>query len=231
MVSIAEFCNRLMEGFEFYFRQRDSMRLITQSRESCRAILKACIEIEPDYVLDIGTNYGLPCLSLAYGLITLGKNLSVLTTSDIDLKHWLEETPIVQQELLADCRMDVHRIHAVQEDFNRIDPNSFVQRGKVLVFYDIHDTTTPPISYMRTFLDTWMPLFDHGQMMIHDFFLPGIQHWMDPDDPMYAITKARHISGLEFEGYPECKVLVDWLNQSERKLYPVPSTSVLKFVI
>jgi len=229
MVSIDDFCERLMGGFSAYFEQRQALRLITQSKASCKAIVKACLHIEPDYVLEIGTNYGLSTLSLAYALKLLGKDLSALTTTDIELGHWLDETPGIQRALLLNAEIDLSHIQAVRGDFILMPPQRMVRPGKVLVFYDIHDTAT--VSYMEKFIAEWIPLFDHGYVMVHDCYPPKSAYWIPRDDPVYPVTKGRHFSGMEFEGYPECKVLVDWFNVTDRSIHAIPGTSIVQFAI
>jgi hypothetical protein len=229
MVSIDEFCDRLMGGFSAYFEQRQALRLITQSKASCKAIVKTCLHIEPDYVLEIGTNYGLSTLSLAYALKLLGKDLSALTTTDIELGHWLNETPGIQRALLLNAEIDLSHIQAVRGDFILMPPQRMVRPGKVLVFYDIHDTAT--VSYMEKFIAEWIPLFDHGYVMVHDCYLPKTAYWIDRNNPDLPVSSATHFSGLSLEGYKECKVLVDWLNAGHRAIRALPGTSIVRFAI
>lgn len=108
MVGIQDFCSRLVNDFIFYFGNKRN--LLTQSIESCKTIIKECIAIEPDYVVEIGTNYGLSTLSLAYGLKILGKDESALTTTDIFHNLWLNETPEVQKGLLLNSTLKINRI-------------------------------------------------------------------------------------------------------------------------
>jgi hypothetical protein len=229
MVDINEFCNRLIDDFTAYFREKLSLNLLTQDKISCKAIIKACIEIEPDYVLEIGTNYGLSTLSLAYALKLLGKPLSVLTTTDIVHHHWTKETPIVQRGLLLNSNININEIQTVRQDFKVLLPQDLIKPGKVLVFYDIHDTVT--VSYMEEFIHKWIPLFDYGYVMVHDCYIPPSCHWMDRNNPVYPVTSATHFSGITFEGYKECKMLIDWFNATGRFIHPIPGTSILKFAI
>lgn len=229
MVNINEFCERLVSDFTGYFRSKQSLHLLTQDKSSCKAIVKACLEIEPDYVLDIGTNYGLSTLSLAYAFTILGKDLSGITTTDVDHRHWLEETPAIQRGLLLNSGIDVSKIARVHEDFIKLEPESMVRRGKVLVFYDIHDTST--VSYMEKFLGKWIPAFDYGYVMVHDCYLPKSAYWIDRNNPVYPVSSATHFSGISFEGYKECATLVEWLNTGKRSIYAVPGTSIVRFTI
>jgi hypothetical protein len=229
MVSINEFCDRLTNDFSNFFRQRGALNLLTQSRDSCKAILKICLDVEPDYVLEIGTNYGLSTLSIAYALNLLGKDLSCLTTTDIDHHYWTEETPTIQRGLLLNSEIDVRRIRTVREDFIKLSPQGLIKPGKVLVFYDIHDTAS--VSYMEKFIAEWIPLFDHGYVLVHDCYPPLEAYWIPRDDPVYPVSSATHFSGMKFEGYRECKIIIDHLNSTGRGVFAVPGTSIIKFSI
>ena len=180
MVSTSEFCERLVGEFKSYFRRIYSPQLLAQSVASCTAIVNACRDIKPDYVLDIGTNYGLSTLSLAYALKSMGKDLSVLTTTDIDHSHWLNETPEIQKGLLLDSEIRIGEIRAVCDDFMNLNPQDMVRKGNVLVFYDIHDS--PSVSMMERFIADWMPRFDGGRVMVHDFYLAHSGYWIDREN-------------------------------------------------
>ena len=151
MVSINEFCDRLMAGFVDHFQARGAMRSLTQSMGSCKAIIKRCIDAEPDYVLEMGTNYGLSTLSLAYAMTVLGLPVSCITTTDIDHSLWTGKTPDIQRALLESAGIDPSEIRTLTRDFQLVDPSEMVSVGKALVFYDIHDTST--VSHMRRFID------------------------------------------------------------------------------
>jgi len=146
------------------------LNLLTQNAISCKSILKICLDVESDYVLEIGTNYGLSTLSIAYALHLLGKDLSCFTTTDIDHSHWINETPTIQTGLILNSELDIKRIKTVQEDFIKLSPQGLVKPGKVLVFYDIHDTVS--VTYMEKFIQDWIPLFDQGCIMVHDCYPP-----------------------------------------------------------
>jgi hypothetical protein len=229
MVNINEFCDRLIMDMTSHLRQRSRMDLLCQSRASCKAIVKSCIDIEPDYVLELGTNYGLSTLSLAYALTILGKCLSALTTIDIDHGHWLNETPDIQRGLLLNAGIDLKNIRVVSGDFNLLNPQWLLKEGKVLVFYDIHDTGS--VSYMKKFIEEWIPLFDHGYVMVHDCYPLGRAYWIDRNNPDLPVSSAKHFSGLSLEGYGECKVLIDWLNEQKRSVCIFPEVPTIKFTI
>lgn len=229
MVNINEFCDRLVDDFSAYFREKLSLQLLTQDKASCKAIIKTCIDVEPDYVIEIGTNYGLSTLSLAYALKLLGKPLSALTTTDIAHHHWKKETPVIQRGLLLNSEINISEIQTVCHDFKTLPPQPFIKPGKVLVFYDIHDTNT--VSYMEEFIYGWIPLFDYGYVMVHDCYIPPSAYWIDRDNPVYPVSTATHFSGITFEGYKECKTLIDWFNSKGRFISPLPNTSIIKFTI
>jgi len=227
MVSTSEFCERLVGDFKLHFRRMRSVHLLTQSIASCNAIIEACLDINPDYVLDIGTNYGLSTLSLAQALKLLGKDLSVLTTTDIDHSHWLNETPEIQKGLLLNSEICTDEIHAVCSDFMDLDPGSMIRPGKVLVFYDIHDS--PSVSMMGRFLEQWLPRFTEGYVMVHDFYLAHSGYWIDRDVPECPVSTAEHFSGHVFEGFKECRVLIEWMNSIDKHLRVLEGVSVIGF--
>ena len=228
MLNINEFCMRLVGSMLSYLRDRNALNLLTQNETSCKAIIKTCIDIEPDYVVEIGTNYGLSTLSLAYALKFLGKEVSDLTTIDISHDHWKNETPGIQQDVLGPNGININGIKTVTEDFIKLHPEPFMREGKVLVFYDIHDTED--VSYAQKFLDEWIPLFDYGHVLFHDFNILGKNPWIRMDKKL-PLSTAKHFSGLPFEGYKECKVVIDWMNETHRKVRKIPQTSIAGFQI
>lgn len=227
MVDVDEFCGRLLFDFELYFRERHLSKALTQSRSSCREIIHTCLDVDPDYIIELGTNYGLSTLSLAYAQTLLGKSSSTITTIDIKHDLWLTKTPGIQKGLILNARLKPGDIRTITSDFLDVIPGGVVRAGKVLVFYDIHDTVKD--SYADRFLRDWVPLLVKGSVLVHDFYAPHIANWLNRDDPIYPVSTAQHYSGVSFEGYPECKKIVDWLNSNHRDMLVIPDTLLVKF--
>jgi len=179
--------------------------------------------------LDIGTNFGASTLALAFGLKSLGKNLSILTTIDYDLKHWQKETRLVQKELIIEYGIDPTSINGICADFQSLNPNNFVKSGKALVFYDIHDTLKH--SFMTDFLNKWLPSFSEGsRIMVHDFSAVP-KDFISPykPDPKNPRSRLEHFSGVTFEGFMEVEILVRWLNERKKQSHGVVDTSIMWF--
>jgi hypothetical protein len=227
MVSIPEFCDRLIGNATNYFRKKNSLKLLTQSKASCKAIIKSCIDAEPDCVLEIGTNYGLSTLSLAYALKVLGKPMYEITTVDVDHSHWIKETPEIQKGLLLNAGIAMPDVKTITGDFSKLDPKSCARPRKMFAFYDIHDTVSQ--SYMAIFLRDWLPRIESGIVMVHDFCLEGSDYWLDRDNPVYPTSRAVHASGRAYEGYAECKVLIDYLNSFGIDVEDYPGTMLVSF--
>jgi len=224
------FCRDLVDNFTEYCNKTYGYeKYPNQDRISCEAIVESCLDVKPDYVLDIGTNFGASTLSLAYGLKTLGKSLSAMTTIDYSLKHWREETPAVQKVLLEEHGIDPVMIPSVCADFQSLNPSNFVKSGKALVFYDIHDTLKH--SFMTDFLNKWLPSFSEGsRIMVHDFSAVP-KDFISPykPDPKNPRSRLEHFSGVTFEGFMEVEILVRWLNERKKQSHGVADTSIMWF--
>lgn len=225
-----DFCKRLVDNLtEYCGKTYGYEKYPNQDHVSCQSIVDACLEVKPDYVLDIGTNFGASTLSLAFGLKSLGRDLSVLTAIDYSLKHWQTETKVVQKELLEENGINVGAIREVCADFQTLNPKDFIKTGKALVFYDIHDTLKH--SFMTDFIERWLPLFSSGsRIMVHDFSaVPKDFVSSYKPDPQNPRSMGEHFSGQTFEGFMEVEVLVGWLNKTGRQAHDVPDTSVMWF--
>ena len=224
------FCEVLVDNFtEYCGKTYGYEKYPNQDHVSCQSIVDACLETKPDYVLDIGTNFGASTLSLAFGLKSLGKSLSSLTVIDYSLKHWREETQLVQKQLMAEHGINANAIREVCADFQTLNPKDFVMDGKALVFYDIHDTLKH--SFMTDFIDRWIPLFSSGsRIMVHDFSAVP-DDFVSPykPDPKNPRSRLKHFSGVTFEGFMEVEILVRWLNKMVKQVHGVPDTSVMRF--
>ena len=54
-----------------------------------RALMDLCDRIDPEYVVDIGTNLGSSCLALASAMCLQHKDISRVTTIDIHRGLWM----------------------------------------------------------------------------------------------------------------------------------------------
>jgi len=225
-----DFCKRLVDNLtEYCGKTYGYEKYPNQDHVSCQSIVDACLEVKPDYALDIGTNFGASTLSLAFGLKSLGRDLSVLTAIDYSLKHWQTETKVVQKELLEKNKINVGAIREVCADFQTLDPKDFIKDGKALVFYDIHDTLKH--SFMTDFIERWLPLFSSGsRIMVHDFSAVP-DDFVSPYKPdlKNPRSRAKHFNGTMFEGFMEVEVLIKNLNKTGLQVYSVPNTSVIGF--
>lgn len=224
-----EFCKILINNFtEYCEKVYGYVKYPNQNQVSCQAIVDSCLEINPDFVLDIGTNFGASTLSLAYGLKKLGKGMSELTTIDYNHAHWIKETPLIQKNLLIEHGINIDDIHAVCSDFQKLDPQNFVKQGKALIFYDIHDTINH--SFMSDFVDKWIPILMCGRVMAHDFSLVKKGYVLSPaTDPNYPRIMIEHFSGDVFAGFKECETLIQWTNKVKKPVFSIPGTSIIGF--
>jgi len=53
MITINDFCERLYQNMRRYLQENGSLRELLQDVTSCKALVKACIDIEPDYIVEV----------------------------------------------------------------------------------------------------------------------------------------------------------------------------------
>jgi hypothetical protein len=224
------FCRKLIKNYSEFFKKEYKMETYpNQSVLSCLCLIAKCIEINPDYVIDIGTNYGASTLSLAYALKKLGKDLSCLITIDKELSYWAKTISEVQNKLMGEYDINPCRINMITADFKDIDPLKIIKSdSKNLLFYDIHDVKD--VSFFDWFIKNWVPLLKGSIIGIHDASLVPKNFQYQPaekEDPDYPHVLAHHYSGKTVSGYSECNVIIDWLNDIKKDFYSVKDTSII----
>jgi len=224
-----EFLNKLVNNYSKFFKETyEKEKYPNQDIHSCTALYDLCVSLNPDFVIDIGTNFGASTLSLSFALKTLGKPLSLLTTIDKSQRHWKEETPEIQQELLEKEGLDLKQIKTIESDFISLDAAQFVRKDvKIFVFYDIHDNNSE--TYSDKFLLNWVPLLGEAVVTVHDCSHVSESYVLRTDYKGYTMTKLRHFSGKLFAGFGECKRFIEWANEKEKDVFNVPKTSLIYF--
>jgi hypothetical protein len=222
------FCKKMLANYSEFFKEKYKQEVYpNQDVKSCLSLITKCIEFNPDYVIDIGTNYGASTLSFAYALKKLGKDLSCLTTVDMEASYWKNTISRVQCDLMGEYDINPYRIKVVTSDFKVLDPKKIIpENSKIFLFYDIHDILS--FSFFEKFIKDWAPLLKGAYIGIHDISLvPKDFQFIGEDDPDYPHINADHFSGKTVNGFIECKVIMDWLNSIGKDFYPVENTSVI----
>lgn len=223
-----EFLNELVENFSNFFKEAYNQEIYpNQNIESCMALYNMCLSMNPDYVIDIGTNYGASTLSFAYALKVLNKSLSLLTTIDRDLKHWRNETPEFQHGLLKRAGLDIKQIDVIESDFLALEPSKLLKKdSKCLLFYDIHDSDVE--SYSDKFLLNWVPKLSNAIVAVHDCSCVK-ENFVLRIFEGYTMTKSEHFSGKIFAGFEECRRFIEWANEIKKEIFSIPKTSIIYF--
>jgi len=177
---------------------------------TCLALYGLCLLTRPEYVVEVGTGYGASTIAFAQAMLRQGKSPGRITTI-CRRKHarfWRVATPRIQGELIEGLRLQ--DIHAIEAEFQDVDPASALPTHDVLVFYDIHDTDQ---FYSRALLEKWIPRIERGFVAIHDF--SPVQPGKDVDNSRKAWlrTQATHFSGTKYRGYGEVAPIIWWLNE------------------
>jgi len=225
-----DFLKTLINNYSVYFKKTyDQEKYPNQDENSCEFLYNACMDVNPDYIIDIGTNFGASTLSLAYALTRLGHNLETLTTIDYSHIHWETVTPVIQKNILEESGIDIKKIVSICKDFKAIDPLEIIKKdARYLIFFDIHDTLD--FSFSSLFLDSWIPLVPNSFICMHDFSaVPETFQLIQGIDKSSPRTKARHFSGQLFSGFKECETVIDWMNINKIMIESVPNTSIIHF--
>jgi len=224
------FLEELVKNYSGYFKETyDQDRYPNQSIESCQALFEMCVDMDPDFIIDIGTNFGASTFSFAHALKTMGKPLSLLTTIDLSHGHWRERTPNIQHDLLKKENLDMRQIKTVESDFSLLDPSDFLKEGKGVVFYDIHDNDQQTFS--DKLLQNWVPRLKEALVIVHDCSLVPESYVLRTGYTNYTMTKLQHFSGKFFAGFGECAPIIQWLNDKKIDVSSVPLTSLIYFKV
>lgn len=217
------FCRKLIENYsEFFKKEYQTETYPNQDVKSCASIITKCLQINPDCVIDIGTNYGASTLSLACALKNLGKDLSCLTTIDKELSYWTKTVSKIQNELMVEYDINPCKINTTTADFKLLDAQKTIPpHSKIFLFYDIHDIEE--FSFFKKFVEDWVPLLKEGIIGIHD--VSSVPKDFQSEYPDHVL--ANHFSGKTVSGFLECNVIMDWLNKVHKDFYPVKDTSII----
>ena len=224
-----KFLEELVENYSNFFKEVHGREVYpNQDIVSCQALFDLCVKLSPDFVIDIGTNYGASTLTLAYALKTIGKPLSLLTTIDKSHGHWNEQTLSIQNALLKKEGLDMSKIKTVESDFSSLDPTQFLRKDvKGFIFYDIHDNNL--YTFSDRFLLNWVPLLGESIVAIHDCSFVPESHILRENYNDYTMTKHTHFSGKTYAGFNECEPIIKWANEKRCDIFDVPYTSIIYF--
>ena len=222
-----DFFESLIQNFTEHFNKTyNQPSYPNQNHVSCKFLYDLCVETDPDFVLDIGTNFGASTLSLAYGLKSLNRKVNRLTTIDISHQHWNNTTPVIQKELLLQHEINIEGIKTICNDFKSIDPKTVISDdSRYFVFYDIHDTAT--YSFSAKFFNEWVPLLQNPVLVFHDVSVTSDSYVVTQIDPNYPRVTARHFSGQNYSGFKECSEIIKWANERKLEINAVPQTSIV----
>ena len=214
-----EFFEKMIGSFSEHFKKtRGKDTYPNQTVDSCVALYNLCKNSNPDIVVDVGTNYGASTISLIAALADSNKDLSAMTTIDVDHYHWIKETPGIQRELLRQYKYDCRKINTVTKNFGVIDPRELLLPDKkILIFYDMHDHKGP---FSIKLLTEWVPLIKSGLVVFHDLTPVADDFEFLPE--RRPRSKAKHFSGMMFAGFAECERIVKWLNKKRISINIVP---------
>lgn len=192
----------LVEYFNRVYKQPFSNQIV----ESCMAIYDLCKNENPDCVVEMGTNHGASTFALAMAMDDMGKDLSCITSIDLDHLKWKESFKI-QSCLLNNYGLEIGKIKTVTGDFNNVDPEDIVDSSKkTFVFYDMHDHNGP---WFQRLLDLWVPLVDF--VAVHDIY-PVDESFELIQDEKSPRSKIQYVNGQYFAGFNECYRIIKWLN-------------------
>jgi len=224
-----EFLDELINNYsEFFKKVHEQEKYPNQDIISCSSLYDSCVLLNPDYVIDIGTNYGASTLSFALALKTLGKPLSLLTTVDLSQRHWREETPEIQQDFLKKSELNLEQINVIESNFLDLDPVQFLKKdAKIFVFYDIHDNDM--VSFSDRFILNWIPLLGEAIVAVHDCSHVPESYVLRTNYKGYTMSKLTHFSGDIFAGFGECKNFIEWANEKRKDISYIPKTSLIYF--
>ena len=198
----------IIANFDQYWRREYHKPYPNQTIESCLDLCRFCVTEDPDYVIEVGTNYGASTLALALAHKVMGKPLSIMTTIDLEHEFWKERTPSIQEEVVKKYDISIGDIRTITKDFTKVDPSEVISSGKGFIFYDMHDHQGP---WSQSLLDKWYPLMSQGTIVVHDM-TPVYDDFPLEDDKVCPRSKAKHFNGQMFAGFNECARIINWLN-------------------
>jgi len=217
-VELRLFFERMISGLREYFKDVYKQGFTNQTVASCMAIYNLCKEENPDQVVEIGTNHGASTFALAMAVKLLEKDLSLITTIDLDHEKWKESFNI-HKDLLKEQDLNLGKIKTLTANFNDIDPETIIDPSKkTFVFYDMHDHTGP---WSQRLLDLWVPLVKTGAFSIHDI-TPVQSSFEVVHDEISPRTKILCSNGQYYAGFNECFRIIKWANSHNINIRTFP---------
>ena len=211
-----EFFEIMIENLTVYFKDFYQQRFTNQTVDSCTAIYNLCKEENPDRVVEMGTNHGASTYALAMAMNDLRKDLSCITSIDLDHGKW-KDSLIIQKALIEKHDLKISEIRTVTDNFTNVNPEDIVDSSKkTLVFYDMHDHKGP---WSQRLLDLWVPLVDI--IVVHDI-TPVDKDFQLAKDEVSPLTKIQYKDGQYFAGFNECYRIIKWANVNKIKIEIFP---------
>ena len=197
------------------------------------ALMELCDRADPDFVVDIGTNYGVSCLALASAMTLQGKSMDAVTTIDIHRGLWMR-TLSKWDNWFANFGMDAKAITALEVDFKALLPKDIIPEGdQGMVFFDIHDHDDgSSVANSPIFIKDWLPLISKGIVAAHDMN-PCDENWERPRHwgtvPSADVVECW--TGQWFRGFGEVKTFIDLFNKYEVAPQVIEGTSLIWFEV
>lgn len=211
-IELQEYFKNLIENFSDYFEKNHDQKFTNQSINTCLSIYGLCLEKNPDYIIEIGTNYGASMFSLMMAMKSLNKNLSCITSIDLDHKKWLKSFDI-QSDLINTYDLNLRAVKIITKDFNKVNPVPLLDGKKnVFIFYDMHDHKGP---WSQRLLDIWYPLLNTGTIAVHD--ITPVESNFEFEDDLNR-SKAVYKNGQNYAGFNECARIINWANSNNIEL-------------
>lgn len=208
MNEIENFFDEAIKNLKEYFKKNYKQAFTNQTLESCMSIYNLCKKENPDSVVEVGTNHGASLFALIKALKDLGKDLSNITSVDLDHEKWRASFGI-QKSLIEKYQLELDKVKIITEDFNKINPNNLINPSKkTFVFYDMHDHKGP---WSQRLLDLWYPLVD--VIAIHDITPVDKDFQFGPNE-INPRTKAQYKNGQYYAGFNECFRIIKWVNKN-----------------
>lgn len=183
-----------------------------------RALFNLCIGYQPNLAVDIGTGTGNSAIALALG------GAKKVTTIDMKRHAWNG----VQLDLAESA---IKRITKERGNFQNMLPIPPSRRGRVMLFYDIHDFEHDQEKRSSEhFVEHWLPHFESALVAVHDM-MPVPPGWLPPKgwlDPPKSSVGDLH-TGQRFAGFGECEYFVEYLNLHNADLHIARGTKSLVY--
>ena len=190
-------------------------RFTCQTARSMLSIYDLCMEIEPDHVVEVGTNHGGSTLAIIMALRDLHRTLGNITSIDLTHKTWMD-VPQIHANIVKGMGIDFSLVKTISGDFSKIEPSrSVIPAGKTSVFYDMHDHEGP---WSQILLDNWVPLIEDGFVAIHDFSKVPDGYTPKQDDRPRSAAKYTYTSQT-YSGFAEVKRVIEWANDNQVLLH------------